>query len=114
MTKVLELYIPKVKNNKKIYYEIILITNIKEYKKCYSKVYRRYSDFYKLNQRIKNIMKLDFPKKKFFNTQDVINERKTKFKIYLNKIIETIDKNNLYMDDWVKDVMSFLQDDIYK
>ncbi|KAG0442003.1 HCLS1-binding protein 3 [Dictyocoela muelleri] len=113
MAKVIQIEIPRIKKDIKIYYEIVVITNIEHYKKCYSKVYKRYSDFLKLYYKTKSHIKFkNFPPKKFWITKHDIEERRLLFIKFLRSVVEFIEVNGSYKEKWAKEAIQFLQNDV--
>lgn len=115
-TRILEISIPKHKKIQNvIFYEIVLITNIHEYNKCYSRVFRRYSEFKLLKKVINKTLVLpEFPPKKFFNLKEtVISERKNMLSVWIRFVAKLIEDENCYEEEWAKEVISFIQADKY-
>lgn len=115
-SRILEISIPTHKKlNNITHYEVLCITNLQEYKKCYSRVFRRYKQFRHLYKVLSGkIVQPEFPKKRFFNyKEEVIKERIAMFSVWLRYIAKLVDDNNCYGDEWAKEVLRFLQDDKY-
>lgn len=101
-------------NEKYTEYEIICITNIKHFKKCYIKAYRRYSDFHKFHKKIKTFISVlpEFPKKKWNKMKsNVIQERMEMLNIYLKYVCEYINKNKEVSDKYFHEVINFIQNE---
>jgi sorting nexin-3/12 len=74
------------KNSKYTLYEINCITNLPTKKSCFSKIYKRYSEFLGFHNKIKKIVKdvPPFPKKKYDKmNHETISLRKIMFDNYL-------------------------------
>lgn len=112
---VLEISIPGARNvgNKYTEYEVVCITNSKDFNRCYAKVFRRYSDFHRLHTRLKCFMHVlpEFPKKRW-NKLDkrVVEERTQMLTVYLRFVCDYILKGKRDAGKVSHDVMKFIQD----
>lgn len=114
--RVLEITIPAHKLiNNITYYQVICITNIKEYDKCYSRVYRRYTQFRHLHNVLSKKMVLpEFPKKRIFmKNENVVRERTAMLSVWLRYAAQFVDDKKCYKDDWGREVLRFLQEEKY-
>jgi sorting nexin-3/12 len=96
-------------------YEIVSITNIKKFKRCYYRVYKRYTDFYNLHMFLRGHIPAlpDFPRKYYYTslTKKVIDARVKTFNIYLRYISLLLIRNEGYEQAWGREVLKFLTDE---
>lgn len=102
---IIEASIPKFKTiDSKIYYEILIITNMKIFKSCYIRIDRRYSQFNELKKRIKKILNttLEFPPKRFtfFGISEKIkNERRNMLHPWIKYLFHQSLENQVLMEE---------------
>lgn len=111
---VFEVSIPSTRNNNgHIEYQINIITNSKILDKCYTCIYKRYSDFLTLHNKIKSDIPAlpDFPKKKWFfnSSRNVIESRRQCFEVYLRYITQFIIRNNFESQTFGLEIIKFIQ-----
>lgn len=111
---VLEISIPGSRNvgNKYTEYEVVCITNSKSFKKCYTKIFRRYSEFHKLHCRLRCLMKTlpEFPKKRWNKlSRDVVEERMRMLTIYMRFVCDQALGGSEEMKKVEADIVNFVQ-----
>ncbi|KAG5859700.1 PX domain-containing protein [Encephalitozoon hellem] len=112
--RLLEITIPGTRDveGKHTEYEVVCITNSRSFEKCYTKAFRRYSDFYKLHRRLKCLIKVlpEFPKKRWNKmSKDVIEERMRMLSVYLKFVCDQILKGGKGVEKIEADVVAFVQ-----
>lgn len=112
---VLEISIPGTRSIRNRYteYEIVCITNNTGFGKCYSRVFRRYSDFLRLHTKLRCFVKMlpEFPKKRWNKMhRNTIDERMQMFAVYLKFVCDYILKNKKDAEKISADVVAFVQD----
>ena len=93
-------------------YEIVCITNSKAFGKCYTKVYRRYSDFLRLHCRLRCLVDIlpEFPKKKWKKLcRNAVEERMKMLAIYMKFICDYVLHKEDNAEKIEQDVASFMK-----
>jgi hypothetical protein len=109
--KVYEIVVPSYTTDRRkrcTVYEIVFLSNIGGFKSSYSRIHRRYSEFYRLNSiLLKFITTLpEFPRKVYYsNSERVKEERKMKFETYLKHIVELLAHDDGHKKPWGKEVI---------
>ncbi|KAF7684608.1 Sorting nexin-3 [Astathelohania contejeani] len=109
---ILEIYIEGHKNQRGFtLYEIVCITNLPEFKSSYFKIYRRYSQFLKLHNKIKLFIPIlpTFPKKEFRKLRiEVILVRKDLLTTYLKYLSSLYLKSDEGDKLWKEEMLNFI------
>ncbi|ADM11534.1 Grd19 sorting nexin-like protein [Encephalitozoon intestinalis ATCC 50506] len=111
---VLEITIPGTRNVEGKYteYEVVCVTNNKSFKKRYTKVFKRYRDFYKLHSRLRCLVKVlpEFPRKRWNKMSgDVVEERMRMLPIYMKFVCDQILSDREASGKIEADIVDFIQ-----
>ncbi|CAD26603.1 SORTING NEXIN GRD19 HOMOLOG [Encephalitozoon cuniculi GB-M1] len=111
---VLEITIPGSRNvqNKYTEYEVVCVTNSRSFRKCYTKVFRRYSDFHRLHCRLKYLMKVlpEFPRKRWNKmSREVVEERVRMLTVYMRFVCDQLLRSREGVEKIEADIVAFIQ-----
>lgn len=105
---IIEASVPKYKTvNSRIYYEVLIITNMKVFPSCFLRCHRRYSQFNELKRRVKKILSttLEFPPKRwtlFGLSEKIKQERKNMLHPWIKYLFHRSIENEELMDELKK------------
>lgn len=112
---IIEASIPKYKKiNNRIYYEVLIITNMKVFPSCFLRCQRTYSQFNELKRRVKKILSttLEFPPKRwtlFGLSEKIKQERKN----MLHPWIKYLFHRSIEIEELMDELKKFVENENY-